>query len=836
MTGMGQSPGSHGVGITDRYAPESVAVTPNQHAGRGSRPCGPVAEPRSLAGLPTTENEVSLIRKRLATIERDLARGHREGPERKLAGLLQGLSPAQLEAERESVLRLVHQFLPKRRERLLAIVRSSNPELADGRHGASQTVPKDDEPTITGDALRGLSENEDGRIPCWEIERFRKRVSGRDAALEVIRDQVDLHRRAGDTLGTGEWSLAKLFYIAGSPVSNVVTETLAAWSSPRGSIHHFEDLASLVRERAVFVESNLAAALGAMSLRFQGHQVPLPRLVDDLAFKIKETLVTTLGMRAGLKHDLCPRAAASVSTARASLEAAAGSFVASTPGTAKEAAIALIKRARAFQRLALVAERPLLTEIPLVVGVEFRKLCEDYQRRNTDGMLHRVPGVREQATALLSRSDDWGGTRLWHDVVQVVANRVVILADDILASTHGATSPSLRLASTLYKVDLRTRDRNLTIMARLLNEGPGRAKEVALSELKGKDVPLSLRITDPKAPFDVGGKSEQLLRIEASVHADADLLVVPIHWNYTTPTGVNAVQEDTIKLVQQIAQPNWEMLRDHPPYSHNAVKERRRLFGRDDMLENLALSSMAGNSCFVWGQKRIGKTSVLQVLAGELRKRANVACVYLRMGEIKGLHEGQLAHRVAERLAGEMKLPVGSVPDEGHFGASMARLIPWVESVVRDRHDWRLVLIIDEFDDLDPAYYTGQRGETFIKQLRSLSEVGLTFFLVGSERMEKIYHRHANELNKWTNEYLDSIESEVDCKELVVMPVVGSIEFAESAVGEIVSYCGRNPFYMHLLCYALFQLCMREQRTYVAFTLPYSPKPGGRGDVRRQVF
>ena len=271
-------------------------------------------------------------------------------------------------------------------------------------------------------------------------------------------------------------------------------------------------------------------------------------------------------------------------------------------------------------------------------------------------------------------------------------------------------------------------------------------------------------------------------------------------------------------MIQQIGQPDWDQLRDHPPYSHNAVKEREGLFGRDAVLQNLALNSMAGNSCFVWGQKRIGKTSVLQVLARELRQRGNVACVYLRMGEIKGLHEGHLAHRVAECLAEEMELSDGSVPEEGHFGASMARLIRWVEHVVRARPNWRLVLIIDEFDDLDPAYYTGQRGEIFVKQLRSLSEVGLTFLLIGSERMETIYHRHDNELNKWTNEYLDSIESRVDCRDLVVKPVIGSIEFDESSVEEVVDYCGRNPFYMHLLCYALFQLCMQEQKTYVSIT------------------
>ena len=764
----------------------------------------------------TADDEVSLIRKRLATIEVELSRGHREAPEHMLTALIEELSPADVETEYEAMLRLLHQFGPKRRERLLAVLKGAAPRPSDGANSAGPT-DRGEELAATSDTLAGLSELEDGRVCCWEIPQFRERVSSQSEALRVIDQQITLHRRAGDTLGAGEWSLARLFYVAGSPVNGVVAETLAAWGSPRGAIHHFEDLASLINERAVFVEEDLATALGAMCLRFREHQVPLPPLVNDLAFKLKGALVAKLRIRADRKPDLCPGAAAAVSTARASLEAAVDSFVATTPGTAKDASIELIKHAKIFQRLALVAERPLLSEVPLLVGVEFRRLCEDYQRKNVTGILDGVLSAREHAAALLGRADNWGGSRLWHDVVHVVAHKVVDLADDAVASTQTATLPRLRLASTLYKVDLTTRGRSLRIRARLLNEGPGRAKDVELSVLR-QDAPVSLRIVEPTASFDVSGQSEQLVRIEAVVDTDVDSVIVPIQWSCTTPTGVTEVSDDTVELIQQIGQPDWDKLRDHPPYSHNAVKEPEGLFGRDDILEGLALNSMAGNSCFVWGQKRIGKTSVLQVLAGELRKRTNVACVYLRMGEIKGLHEGQLAHRVAERLADEMALPDGSVPEEGHFGASMARLIPWVERVVRDQPNWRLVLIIDEFDDLDPAYYTGQRGESFVKQLRSLSEVGLTFLLVGSERMEEIYHRHESELNKWTNEYLDSIESRVDCRELVTKPVMGSIEFDESSVEEVVDYCDRNPFYMHLLCYALFQLCMREQKTYVGIT------------------
>ena len=757
-----------------------------------------------------------LLKKRFAEIDHELSLGHGKTPESMLNDLIKELSPAQLEAEYESMLRLLHEFQPKRRERLLEKLESAVPWLVGGKQGAARSSPNEAAGT-TSDALAELAECTDGRVYSWEISRLRKRVDSRAEALELIGDQINLHRRAGDTLGAGEWSLARLSYVGGSPVSDVVAETLSAWSSPRGTIHDFEDLAALIKERAVFVEEDLASALGAMCLRFQEHQVPLPPLVSELAFKLKGTLVATLGIQEGLKRDLCPSAAASVATARASLSAAVESFVATTPATAKEASIELIKWARAYQRIALVAERPLLSEIPLLVGAGFRKLCEDYQRQNADGILNRIPGVREHVAALLGRADNWSGTRLWHDTVLVVANKVVDLADDVLASTQAATATGLRLASTQFKVDLTKRDRNLRIVARLLNEGPGRAKGVTLSG-PGEDAPVALRVVEPKPPFDVSGQSQQLVRIEAVVDTDVDSVCVPIQWRCTTPTGANAVQQDIVQLIQQIGQPNWDELRDHPPYSHNAVKDRDHLFGRDEMLEGLELNSMAGNSCFVSGQKRIGKTSVLQVLAGELRKRKKVACVYLRMGEVKGLHEGQLSHRVAERFADEMDLPDGSVPAEGHFGASMARLIPWVERVVRDRPKWRLVLIIDEFDDLDPAYYTGQRGRKIRQTTPITFGGGLTFLFVGSERMENIYRRHENELNKWTNEYLDSIESRADCRELVVKPVSGSIEFDEASVEEVVDYCGRNPFYMHLLCYVLFQLCMREQKTYVSIT------------------
>ena len=209
----------------------------------------------------------------------------------------------------------------------------------------------------------------------------------------------------------------------------------------------------------------------------------------------------------------------------------------------------------------------------------------------------------------------------------------------------------------------------------------------------------------------------------------------------------------------------------------------------------------------------MGKTSVLQVLAANLRERGDISCIVLRMGELVALHEGQLGHRVAMRLVEALGV-AEEVPIEDEFRAGLGRLVPFVEALSQ-ASGRKMLLIIDEFDDLSPAFYLGERGKQFVKALRSLSEVGLTFMFVGSERMNSIYQNHAGDLNKWINRSLDRIEVEADCAALITEPVAGKIEYEHDAVKRIVDYCQGNPFYMHLVAGKVFQRCAQEQRTFV---------------------
>ena len=130
--------------------------------------------------------------------------------------------------------------------------------------------------------------------------------------------------------------------------------------------------------------------------------------------------------------------------------------------------------------------------------------------------------------------------------------------------------------------------------------------------------------------------------------------------------------------------------------------------------------------------------------------------------------------------------------------------------MVATNGEHKFLVIIDEFDDLDPAFYTGERGKQFVKALRSVSEAGLTFFFVGSERMDAIYSRHQSDLNKWTNIRLDRIDSRADCRALIAEPVAGVIEFASEAIDFITDYTAGNPFYIHNFCYKFSSAASRN--------------------------
>ncbi|HTS87558.1 MAG TPA: ATP-binding protein [Gemmatimonadales bacterium] len=639
-------------------------------------------------------------------------------------------------------------------------------------------------------------------------------TSDRASLLLRIRSEALRCREAGDTLGSGEWFVSMLPHTDASELDEVFAKAIASWGSPLQVRSLPPSMAELAARTSDYVPDHLATSLVCVTARHMERSETLPEGARDLAYRLAAEFDAVYEVGSGPPRDLCVRAATRVSAARAELLAAVDSFLRTTAITAKTASIQLVRAATRLRPLTVPAERPILSDLSSLLGPAFRKFCEACERQQSDAIAGRAPDLRLQLTPHLSAAGARETSTLWQLAVLPVCKKLASLVEEAVSATAAATAPDLAIAHTQFKLDLTQVGHELTISTRLLNRGNGRAKEIHLRCLPHPSV-AALRVVEPHEPFDIPASSEQAVTLGLTLGKASASVRLDLRWESTSVTGEEHSDHSPLEVLQQQKVLDWNRFLEDPPYSLNPVKRRERLFGRDAILAQLQLNASARNSTFLWGQKRVGKTSVLEVLVSELRQRQGYTCCILRMGELKALHEGQLAHRIAVRLVAELSSADVPAPEESSIGAGLGGLVPFADQLTRRFPDRRFLVVIDEFDDIDSSFYTGQRGEAFVKALRSLSEVGLTFFLVGSERMKTIYTKHAMELNKWADVYLDRIESHADCRALVAQPVAGAIEFDDRQVDLMIAYCAGNPYYLQLLCSHVFQYCFRENRTYV---------------------
>lgn len=635
-------------------------------------------------------------------------------------------------------------------------------------------------------------------------------------AEESYADLIGAAKNRGDTFTVGELLIRQAIESKNDEFRQKFAQAVSAWGSARGALPELDSLGDLGTRIETYVGTNLATSFINALRRAGVSSGSITEEMRDFAFRIRESISTAFSVDKRSPIETVSAALARLDEISAQGAAAVTRFLRTTPATAKIASVDLLKVVRRLQPLLVPAEREFLGDLDLLLGPSFRKLCEAHERNEDGEVLRRAP---EYLETIRSHRPIVGDPRLnsqaWTALVQPVLEHLTTLIEEATSRGEVALAPLLSLRSAGTKADLQSVDTDIFLSFSVRNNGKGHARDVSLRHLgAGDDGVESLAVVEPAGPFDVPPGGEQLVRFRLVLARESEDLSIPIQWTCANSVGKPVSFSEQLHITQQVLEPDWTALLDEPPYTLNPIKREDRLYGRSTTLSKLQLAALAGTSTFVWGQKRIGKTSLLQVLASRLKARNDTACVLLRMGELASLHEGQLAHRIATRLAAQIDQGI-PVPHEGEFGAGVSLLVPFIEQVSAQHPNKKLVLIIDEFDDLDPAFYTGERGRQFMKGLRSASEAGLTFFFIGSERMDAIYRRHQADLNKWTNVRLDRIDSRRDCQSLIEAPVDGVIEFDSQAVEFITDYTSGNPFYINNFCYQIFERCLQEHRTFV---------------------
>jgi len=627
----------------------------------------------------------------------------------------------------------------------------------------------------------------------------------------LIDEESEKCATAGDLLGAGEWYASRLRYSTEIEANALVSRTLAVWASPSELQFIPADTKELAANLGEFNSADLANALVGIVTRNIPRSIPAS-IFTDLVFRLAPQIKEAYRVETDRPADLVRQASLELQSQFNLAIGALTLFRQTKCGSARAASVEILKKYRQLKPLLLPKERLILSHTDVLLTGAFRELCLNYEKNEMSKFAPHLDEIRAQAHKI-GTANTHVHSVIWHLLVKPLADHVLVLADEAARTSRVAVTPELKLANTAFKVDLSKPFTAFQVSALLVNLGSGDARKIQL------ETPADLsniKILSPRVPFDLPTGRDLAVFFELSVENASATLTIPVDWQCLDIVGGKHVFREILKLEQQRAQPDWGYLLENPPYSVNPVRSRDRLFGRDAQMRDLLLNAAGGTSTFIWGQKRVGKTSLLQVFVKELSLKPKTVCLLLRMGELGPMHEGQIAATIAARLI--LNLPGCSfaAPPESEFGAGLSKLVPFVEQLCSAYQGWRFVITIDEFDDLDPAFYTGERGRLFVKALRSLSEIGMTFLFAGSERMNVIYAKHSLELNKWVSTFVDSIKSRQDCRDLIVTPLENMIDYEPACVDQITAYCKGNPFYMHLVCQALFKHCLGESRTYIS--------------------
>jgi WD40 repeat protein len=254
------------------------------------------------------------------------------------------------------------------------------------------------------------------------------------------------------------------------------------------------------------------------------------------------------------------------------------------------------------------------------------------------------------------------------------------------------------------------------------------------------------------------------------------------------------------------------------PYIVGPALAARGFWGRDDVFRIVQseLEQPDHNAVVLFGQRRIGKTSILRNLQTHLPAHA-FATVYFDLMNRARRMLGDVLFEIAATIADELSIdPPAREEFDNHGNGFRDKFLPRAYAAVQGR---RLVLLFDEFDVLDIRQEEQLPDESaarsFFPYLRELmaNELPLAFvFVVG---------RKAGELSievksafKAARYYRISVLDEDSTRTLIkTAERDGTLKFEDAVVERIITLTACHPFFVQLLCQLLFERAYADNPT-----------------------
>lgn len=254
------------------------------------------------------------------------------------------------------------------------------------------------------------------------------------------------------------------------------------------------------------------------------------------------------------------------------------------------------------------------------------------------------------------------------------------------------------------------------------------------------------------------------------------------------------------------------------PYILTPLTDGAGFYGRDAVLQFVrnTLTSPYQNVIVLFGQRRIGKTSVLHQLKQPGQTPPGFRAVYFDL-------QGRAEHRLDQVLYGlarEISRALGiEISPRGAFADESFFQYAFLPRVYRVLDGDRLLVLVDEFDVLGGEEVTADAAYHvlfgFLQDLLIDEQRGLTFVFVVGRRLDELPSRIKATFKSAQCKRISVLDREA-AQRLIVQPAGNTLRYDAEAVDHLLALTSGHPYFLQLLCYELFDRAMREGRHRVA--------------------
>jgi tetratricopeptide (TPR) repeat protein len=252
------------------------------------------------------------------------------------------------------------------------------------------------------------------------------------------------------------------------------------------------------------------------------------------------------------------------------------------------------------------------------------------------------------------------------------------------------------------------------------------------------------------------------------------------------------------------------------PYVAGApVLEDNMFFGRRNLVDRI-LQTIHNNSLLIYGERRIGKTSIQHQVKKRLAALDDpVYRFYPVYVDLQGTPETRFFHTIAEDIFQELGSELGDLkiasddPEKYSYRDFVADVRAILKKLAEQTsRKVRLVLLIDEVDELN------EYDPRINQKLRSLFMKSFAENLAAVVSGVEIKKRWEKEGSPWYN-FFEEIQVEPlnsqDARDLIERPIHGMFKLDRGTTDRIISLTGGKPYAIQRVCIALVTR-LHEQR------------------------